>query len=288
MTSPAKIDVWNRALDKIGENAGVESEDDDTPAAEACSRHYGTCLREVFSARRWAWAVRQRAITEVSEVTVTYDGDDVAREFVIPAPYLDTTQIEVVRIDDGEGGLETVFVGGTDYTITPAEGGASATVYLVAGELFATMHLRITVTTSRVGWEHLYSLPSDFVSAVALLDEDMRLSLLPHESRARFAILPDDAGEGLLLATDLDDDDFDTLEYIAQLEYVPLWPAKFEEAVAWRLAAELALVLRKDVQAADYCYARCEKAIDAASAEANNMGNDEATPPTTPSIMDRG
>lgn len=284
MSSGTKLDVWNLALDKIGENDALESEDEDRLAAEVCRRHWDRVLREALEARQWTWARRQREITDIGEQSASYDGDGTTVEFEIPYSFLDTSQLEVVLVaaSGAEAELDS-----SDYTLTLASAGVNASLTMgVAPAIGET--LRVTVITSRIGWEYVYPLPVDCVAPIALLTEDTRLSLVPHESRIRFEVLPDDAGEGLLLCCDVAPDDFERLEYVYLCEYAPLWPAQFEEALACRLASELALSITKDRALAAGLLAAHRDALDRASVNASNLGNDESHRALTPSIAARG
>lgn len=287
MASTSKVDVWNRALDRIGVTDVLESEDEDRVEAAVCRRHYDDILREVLAASVWRWALRQMPLTEIGEQTYTYDGaatDGVETDFSIPFDFLSSDQVEVVLI--GSDDSETVLEAGDDYTfpdvVEPARQHITLTVAPAANE-----ELRITVTTTRVGWEHLYSLPADCVTPVAILYLDQRLSLLPEDSRVEFTVEPADSGTSAILCCDLESDDIDALQYVAYLDHVPLWPPKFLDAVAWRLSVELAFALPKDEAKAERNMQRYLKALDAASALAFNAGHD-GPEPATPSRAARG
>ena len=104
------------------------------------------------------------------------------------------------------------------------------------------------VGAARAGWNHVYSLPEDFVSARALLQGGLRASLDPEETRLAYELQANDAGDGLLLCTDADLSDVDALEYTSSAVTITVWPRLFVSAVVWRLAAELALAIVKGAE----------------------------------------
>lgn len=286
MASTSKVDVWNRALSRIGVTDGIESEDEDRVEADVCSLHYDDLVREVLAASVWQWAKRQRPLTEIDEqISTPEEGDGTQADYDIPYAFVDISQ---VLVEKKVGAADYVELEAeTDYTLTDASPGSLAYVTLVAGSLAVGSYIRFTVTTTRVGWEHLYQLPADCVTPVAILYLDQRLSILPEDSRIEFEILPDDAGTGLLLCCDLESDDIDGLEYVAYLDHVPLWPPKFLDAVALRLSVELASAIKKDEAMAERQMQRYLKALDSASALSGNIGH-SGPPPITPSRAARG
>lgn len=283
--STTKILVWNRALDRVGESDGIESETENRPAANVCGRHWDDILREVFEARIWKWAKRLRALTQIDSQTRDAAGDGAQRNFDIPFGYLSTLQLTVQKVAVG-GGL-TTLVAGTDYTITSgAADGVTDYITLTGAAPTVGQSIRITVTTARVGWEHVYALPADCVTPIGLVFEETRYELLPVDGRVEFALMPNDKGDGQILCCNLEADDFDALEYVALIDTVPMWPRKFVDAVAWRLAVELALALRKDPKMADYCNTQFIRALDEADAQTDDIGDSQE--PVTPSMAARG
>jgi hypothetical protein len=276
--SASKVDVWNRALDRIGSNTVLESEDETgRPEAEVCERHYDDCLRELLAAKHWRWATRLSTLTLIAEEqSQPYTGTGAQNVFSVPFALRD-------------GSLLTVTVNGTDldeddYTLTLAAAGVDA--YVTLGSTPALdVPVVITVTVERAGWENVFALPSDFVSVIGLVPEDMRYSQVAVKSRIEFEILPNDAGDGLVLCTDADADEF-VLKYVAQIDQVLVMPRKFVSALAWRLAEELARAVKQDKQLADYCAARCVAELDEAGAD--DLNEEHALPPTTPSLAARG
>jgi hypothetical protein len=107
-----------------------------------------------------------------------------------------------------------------------------------------------TVTT-RFGWEHVYTLPSGFLAARFLMCGELRIALVEADARAPFEIMLNDAATGQILCCDLAEDDIDALVYTHQITDVSAFPPAFVDAVAWRLAVELALSIKKDANGAE-------------------------------------
>lgn len=271
------------ALDNIGSNAFVESAEDRRPEAKACVRHYGTQLLQLLEAHPWPWARRQATLVEVGEQVHEEDGDGVADTFSFPYRYADTAQVTVELV---EGSTETELEAGTDYTLDQPEGGGNPTVTLDAVPT-VDQTVRITVATSRYGWDHVYALPNDCVTPVALLYGEARLQMLPSESKIDFDKVINDAGDGYLLCCDYESGvDFDKFEYVAHITHAPAFSGVFVEALAWKLAIKLALTLPKDQKRAEYCRQNYKAALLEAKAHAGNSRRHR--PPVTPSLLARG
>lgn len=286
--SASKLAVWNRALDRIGSTERLSDEDDDRVEADVCRRHYDDLLVEMLEARQWPWARREQVLANVDEqsTTTAYDVDDPTEvDFDVPYAFVNPSQLEVVLVASGGG--ETVLDVVDDYVIVDndEEDDSSASYVTLATALTAGQSLRITVTTTRNGWLHVYPLPADCVTPVALLYPDVRHAHVPVGNRQPFAIVDNDAGDGKLLCSDLDADEL-VLEYIAVVDNVTMMPRKFVDALAWRLAAELASAIKKDTRLHDYCLDKFEQAMGDAMAQSQNIETDiEAL---TPSLVARG
>lgn len=284
MASTSKVDVWNRALGRIGESLRLEDENDDRPAAETCARHYDDILREVFEARPWPWAMRQTVLTDISEQIDSHAGTGAQLEFGISAPFLSTSQVTVEVIDSG--GTATEQEAGTDYSVTQAdpEQAIEASLAMVVAPAVGET-LRITVTTERVGWTNLYALPADCVTPVAILSQGVRLDLLQEKSKEEHDKLINDGGTGYMLACNVDE--VEAFEYVTLITSVGTWPAMFLDAVVWRLAAELALEIKKEPQLA----AQMMQAYMASQATAFAMSSNarqNTQKPTSPIVAARG
>jgi hypothetical protein len=142
-------------------------------------------------------------------------------------------------------------------------------------------------SVTRVGWEHVYALPADFVQAQAILSEETRLSLLPSESRTPFEIVADDAADGKVLCCDIAQTDIDALEYTARITNPSTYSGSFVSAVAWRMATELALALPKDANKAQVAWKMYQYEIGNAFAAALR-GNHEDQPLEGSGIRARG
>ena len=284
-----KIDIWNKALTKIGETDLIESEDDDEttrPAVKVAQLHYPDIIKEVLAECEWPFATRQRPLGEISEQSTTTAYADAGSYtiFEVLFAYLDSSQLTVTRI--ASGGAETELTAGTDYTIDDAEVDGENNTVTLTSAITTGQSLRITVTTSRVGWEYLYSLPSDCVTPMAILAGDARRSLLPFAGMIDHEVVLGDDGESYVLCCDLPEDDVDALEYITDDVAVSIMPAHFVECVALRLAMEFASAIAKDEVRRDRLERSYYLALSAAKAVAQNVGH-QGTPPVTPSVSVR-
>lgn len=283
--SRAKVEIWQRALDRIGHTKKIESENDTSAAAEVCRRHFDDIIGEIFEEVHWPFARVQAALSSIEEQAKTYAYSAAVSDtdFYIPYPFLSSTQVEVTK-----GGSE--LTAGTDYNVVrgdPTEGTLDKivlTTALVAGE-----SITITVTTSRVGWENFYALPSDCLTPIALLADGERYDLTHPSDRLEFAIVPRDGMQGLMLCTDLDSGetgDFLVLEYTANFTYVPAIPRLTVGAIVTRLEEELWRAIPKDVLKAREAHARFILDLDKARIAARRIGN-PGPAPLTPSLAAR-
>jgi len=203
-----RIDIWNMALMRIGENDQlVEEETEDRPAAEACNIFWEDVLKRVIEAHHWSFCKKQAVIAQDS-------------------------------------------------------------------------------SAEREGWDYVYALPTDCITPLALLDEDVRMGLQTKDDRIPYeVVLGDD--DTLFLCCDYDDDEFEVLEYIARNEYVPHYSGGFVSALAWLLASELALALTKDMGRSKECYQLYEYTVSEAAAQDKNR-QEEDVEQETPSVAARG
>lgn len=142
------------------------------------------------------------------------------------------------------------------------------------------------LNTSRNGWTHVYALPADCITPVALLWQGGRHALTPAPHRIPFTVTLNDNGDGQVLCTDLPSSAFECLEYVAEADYPPMYPPAFTSALAWRLAAELAGGLKKDPRLMGDCLRMFDQGISVASAQAGNIGHDRK--PVSPTLAARG
>ncbi len=292
LTPDGPVAVWNIALDYVGESQPIVEETARTVAGKACRRHYGRVLKEVLEARVWPFAKMQAPISDVSSQTETHTGDGVKTTFLVAFAFRDPGALTVVKI---VGGVRTTLTAATQYTLAPVADSASGAldrgrwtvtpvVLLAGGE-----QLELTVAISRIGWEHLYTLPSDCVTPVALLaDGSTRLALTPKDQQIPWELQSNEGGDGALLCTNAGAGDLDRLEYVAFYTHVPSMPATFIDAVAWRLAAALCDPLRKDIGVSRRCWGEYILALSRATATTMRAGgNDPVEEPETPSIAAR-
>lgn len=287
MTS--KIDIWNMGLDYCGETLSIEDPDEDSTAAEVAKRHWDKVLRLALEARPWPWAMRERELTEISdqeETTAYADVGDVAKQRIpFSFAYLNTGQIEVVRISASGG--ETTLDAGDDYSITEAdpEEGTGAEVVLVTA-LAGGQSIRITVSTSRVGWVFIYGLPADCITPRAIIFGGTRVTLQTPTNRVPHEVMANDAGDGRILCCDMASGDIDALQYTALVTSPGTFSAHFIELLAWRMAFVFAHALRKDKEQGKYCMQQYNLALTLAGAFERNIGHDVT--PDSSSVLERG
>jgi hypothetical protein len=65
------VDVWNRALSRVGQTTEIQSVDDDSTVAGVCRTHWGDILRQLLGAWPWPFARKQAALSAPSGVTRT-------------------------------------------------------------------------------------------------------------------------------------------------------------------------------------------------------------------------
>lgn len=282
MATASKLGIWNLALSHIGENAGVQAVSDRTAAAKACGLHYDDVLTECIEYAEWPWAILQRPLAEITTETEGHDYNVAVSltQFSILAAFLDGSQVVITHTDNA--GAETIYVAGTDYTIAGDHETFTLTSALTSGE-----NVTAVITHSRSGWDYLFALPADCVTPIAILHTDTRDNLIAHNSKNEFAVMLSDSKESYYVCTNTAAADFVVFEYVSDMTHVRAMSRKFVKAVAWRLAVELALAIKKDKSLSEYCRQRYEMAIDEASAYEMNKGQDSVEP-TTPSITARG
>lgn len=148
---------------------------------------------------------------------------------------------------------------------------------------------------TRFGWSYVYALPADCLEPRCLVSGDTRYSLLSVDQRTPFDVMSNDAGDGRILCCDLAPADFDVLEYTRDLEAVTTFDPHFENALAWRMAGELALSLKRDralyreimeFPRAGFPGGHYWQAISVAGAQAQR-GRQADPDPETPSIAAR-
>lgn len=102
---------------------------------------------------------------------------------------------------------------------------------------FATKRSTLALlTVERTGWEFAYALPTDCITALSLYSGTRAPSA---DVRVPFAIEHDSSSNRVLLT----DEEEAELIYIGRVTAPPLFPPLFTDALAWKLASELALSL---------------------------------------------
>lgn len=257
-TTKSVVEIWNRALNRIGETKAIQNADERTAPAEVCRRHYGDCLVAVLEMEHWGFATKQ---SQLNAAVGEYDGES------------------TYAVD------EQVRYNGLVYTSVQAANSGN-NPYEDDGTWWSYTY------SLGVGWKCAYALPSDFVSLIAFLT-----STGSRFDRQPFDIINDGNGTGTVMVTDVEADDFAVIEYTALpgvvssdtgelIENPTLYPRHFVDAVVWMLAAELALAIKKDVGLADKMLAAGAQAVSMAKSMRRNNVND-IPEPTTPSVAVR-
>jgi len=282
--SRTKVDIWNLACDLIGEAADIESEADATPKAAVCRRHWDNVLQRCLEYGDWPWSITERTLTELGTQATSYSGDDSTTAFDVPYAFNEATQL-VVTLDG------TTQTNGTDYTLTQRSA-SQPTAYITMTTAPATGEtLTVTVTTSRSGWDYVYTLPSNFVKPIGLLPTGIswaRYEAMREERRAAFTIVVNDSEDGWLLCTNAEEDDFKFLYVYLPTTHFGHLPRHFVDAVAAGLAVPLALAIRKDRELAKEMRELNKKLLDEAMARAlnaENVGTYSHRPPS-PSLVE--
>jgi hypothetical protein len=118
------------------------------------------------------------------------------------------------------------------------------------------------------------------------LRSSQRFTLTTVEGRLLYAVQNDDAGTGRLLCTDYDPQSFEVLEYTGLVTDTTLYDGDFESALAWGIAAELALGLKKDPRLWATCLEAMRVDVATAASVAWNSQPTDLVP--TDSIRARG
>lgn len=122
--------------------------------------------------------------------------------------------------------------------------------------------LALVATDPNEDWAYSYRRPTDCLTARRVLAGTSRRSKpLTWEPGG-------DASGGLVFT----DEANAALEYIARVDNPALYPPKFVNALAWRLAMDLAPVLQESPSYADVAERKYERAIEAAKVHAANEG----------------
>jgi hypothetical protein len=140
---------------------------------------------------------------------------------------------------------------------------------------FATQRAVLAETTEeRDGWTYAYAMPSDCL-APRYVYAGIR-NPAP-EVRIRFASELNDAGDGFLILGDFEAADC-PLIYTARIENVTLFPPVFVDALAWRLASDLALGLTVKPQVGLAMRQGYQAALNRAMASDLRIGQDDTLP----------
>lgn len=294
----SEVDICNRALSIIGENASVSAitPPDGSPHAALCALWLPHAREVVLEEFNWNCASQRVALAHpvlsVTNVNTTNNRltlsaahglvDNnvvrVAATTTMPAPlealtdyyvrYVSSTVVELAEEEDGDA--------------IDISGAGSGTI---------TLEKRST----RPGWAYAYAAPSDMQKPLAVVDaaapdHDQSMdSYMPPLSTYVPAPLPvlstypvpiTDSGQPFKVAlngagetciyTNVEDAH---LLYQAYVTDTDQWPAGMAEAVMWRLAAFLAGAIKRSEATANWCMQMFDRALGKAAARDGNASN---------------
>lgn len=119
---------------------------------------------------------------------------------------------------------------------------------------------------TRTDWCHAFLVPASCLFARYVATAGVRNPTA--DQRVPFQLEASADGTGQVL---LCDEDAPELVFTMPHVYVPTWPAGFRAALEWKLAALLALALKKDARLASVFMQKGEAEADAAAARAANQ-----------------
>lgn len=139
---------------------------------------------------------------------------------------------------------------------------------------FATKRGELTVLDgiSRSGWEKVYALPNDCLAVQRLYPGSRNPTA---DARSPYALEHDDVSGLRVLLADLEDAE---LIYTARVQAVALYPPLFVDALAWRMAMELALALAVKPTLAASMAQGFERAMARAAAAELRQSQEDAPP----------
>lgn len=142
---------------------------------------------------------------------------------------------------------------------------------------FAQASVALAVAAQTVpGWEYVYAYPEGVLTLHGLADEDVDPGRQP-VWRHPFRVLAATSGESLVIATDLEDA---WAHYTLDITNPHFGDALFQDALAWRVAKEVALGLKADPRMAQVASDQYELALSIARAAAyNERGADAPADP---------
>lgn len=133
-----------------------------------------------------------------------------------------------------------------------------------------------TVAQEVPGWEYVYAYPNGVLTLHGLAEEDVDPGRQP-VWRHPFRVLAATSGESLVIATDLEDA---WAHYTLDITNPHFGDALFQDALAWRIAKEVALGLKADPRMAQLAAQQYVDALSLAMAAAyNERGADAPADP---------
>jgi hypothetical protein len=269
--------IWNRALSRIGVTDLIEIETEDNINVDICGLHYGDLVIELLRARPWPWAMRDAVLAEISTQsdrftsTTTPAVDGASTIFPLPYKIETSDRLTVTLIDSN--GAETELTAAdapseadNEYQFDPYLPDTGLGSNIVTHNYASGYEILVEIDISRTGWTYMYSLPADFVSAVGIVYGDAKYESLLADARMEYEMVMGLDGESIVFCIDVPPESMNAFKYVARAPEA-LFSRGFVDALAWRLASELATALKKDTGLADYCMNRYVVAMEQAHAD---------------------
>lgn len=306
----SEVDICNMALSIIGEAPTVTAIDpaDGSPHAATCALWYPKAREAVLALRNWSFASQRVAL---AHVVVSVSSVSTATNRITTATAHGLADNDVVRYT-ATTTMPTGLTADTDYyviyvstTIIELATAADGDAIDLTGAGVGTM--TIEKRSMRAGWTYAYAAPTDMQTPLGVVHEDdadhdqSLASFVPtpnanyvsatfpgpvltttslYHQRNPFKVALDRAGTKVIY-TNVEDAH---LCYQAYVTDVDQWPAGFEEAVMWRLAAFLAGAIKRAEQTSNWCLGMLERAVGVAAA---NDANASDMPLPKPYAWDR-
>jgi len=146
---------------------------------------------------------------------------------------------------------------------------------------FATKRVTLALLTDTyTGWTYAYSYPTDCLNVIEILNplaaiySDYSLTATDRvrnryatRNKVEYKVISNDDKNARVVLCNLEDAE---MEYTADITDVNMFDPLFVEALAWRLAADLSMPLRGDLQQFDLLERKFFREISKAAAESSN------------------
>lgn len=295
----SEVDICNMALSVIGEAPTVTdiSPADGSPHAALCALWYPKAREAVLSMRNWSFASQRVAL---AHVVVSVSSVNTSTNRITTATEHGLIDNDVVRFTAATT-MPTGLTADTDYYVIYVSTTAIELAEEADGDAIDITGAGVGAMTvekrsMRAGWTYAYAAPTDMQTPLGVVHEDdadhdqSLTSFVPtpndyyrsdthpgpvlsthslYNQRNPFKVALDRYGTKVIY-TNVEDAH---LCYQAYVTDVDQWPAGFEEAVMWRLAAFLAGAIKRSEQTANWCMQMLERAVGVASTNDANASD---------------